>query len=346
MRAFASDNYAGAHPAVLEAMVHANTEHMPAYGADALTATARDLFRQHLGDHVEVFPVFNGTGANVIGLQSLLRSWQAVICASTAHINVDEAGAPEKLLGSKLLDLRAADGKLTPQMIEAVQWRQGDVHQSQPAVVLITQSTEYGTVYTPDEVRAIAEVAHRRGLYLYMDGARISNAAAALGVPLRAITTDAGVDAMSFGGTKNGAIAAEAIVVLNPALLAQGVGEQLGYLRKQYMQLASKMRFASAQFIALLTDDLWLKNAQHANAMAARLAAATMQIPGVRITQQVQANAVFAVLPKTAIGPAQEHTPFYVWDEAAGEVRWVCSWDTEPTDVDDFAVALRNAVSA
>ena len=330
----------------MEAMVHANAEHMQAYGADALTAQARDVFRQHLGDHVDVFPVFNGTGANVIGLQSLLRSWQAVICASTAHINVDEGGAPEKLLGSKLLDLPTADGKLTPQMIESVQWRQGDVHQSQPAVVLITQSTEYGTVYTPDEIRALADVTHRRGLYLYMDGARIANAAASLGVPLRAITTDAGVDAMSFGGTKNGAIAAEAIVVLNPALLDQGVGEQLGYLRKQYMQLASKMRFASAQFIALFTDDLWLMNAQHANAMAARLAAATRDIPGVRITQQVQANAVFAVLPKTAISTAQEHTPFYVWDEAAGEVRWVCSWDTQPADIDAFAAALRAAVSA
>ena len=343
MRALASDNYAGAHPAVMEAMLSANAEHMPAYGADALTARARDLFREQLGDQVEVFPVFNGTGANVIGLQSLVRSWQAVICASTAHINVDEAGAPEKLLGSKLIDLPTTNGKLSPDMIEAVQWRQGDVHQSQPAVVLITQSTEYGTVYRPDEIAALAEVAHRRGLYLYMDGARIANAAASLGVPLRAITSDAGVDAMSFGGTKNGAIAAEAVVVLNPEL---GIVEQLGYLRKQYMQLASKMRFASAQFIALFTDDLWLSNASHANAMATRLADATRDIPGVRITQQVQANAVFAVLPKSAIVAAQEHTPFYVWDEAAGEVRWVCSWDTDPADIDAFAAALRSAVSA
>ncbi len=345
MRALASDNYAGAHPAVLEAMSQANTEHMPAYGADALTARAQELFRRHLGERAETYLVFNGTGANVIGLQSLLRSWQAVICASTAHINVDEGGAPEKLLGSKLLDLPTSDGKLTAEMIDQVQWRVGDVHQSQPAVVLITQSTEYGTVYSPDEIRAIADAAHRRGLYLYMDGARIANAAASLGLPLRAITTDAGVDALSFGGTKNGAIAAEAIVILNPDLLARGVGEQLGYLRKQYMQLASKMRFAAAQFIALLDGDLWLSNAQHANAMAAKLAQATADIPGIRITQPVQANAVFATLPRSAIARAQEHTPFYVWDDAACEVRWVCSWDTQAADIDSFAAALRVTVA-
>jgi len=341
MRALASDNYSGAHPEVLAAMVSANADHAPAYGSDPVTQRALEAFRQHLGDHVEVFEVFNGTGANVTGLQALMRSWEAVVCASTAHVNVDEGGAPERLLGSKVIDIPTADGKLAPQDIEALQWRQGDVHQSQPRVVLITQSTEYGTVYTPEEIRAIADAAHARGLTLYLDGARIANAAASLGVPLRAITTDAGVDAMSFGGTKNGAIGAEAVVLLNPGL---GVSAALGHIRKQYMQLSSKMRFASAQFIALLETDLWQRNASHANAMARRLAQAAEQLPGVRITQRVQANAVFAVLPKDSIAALQQHTPFYVWDEQAGEVRWVCSWDTTEDDIDSFIAHAREVL--
>ena len=333
MRAFASDNYSGAHPEVLDAMARANADHVPAYGNDPVTEQAIAIMRRHLGEQAEVYMVFNGTGANVTGLQALMRSWEAVVCASTAHINVDEAGAPEKLLGSKLIDIPKPDAKLTAADIEGLQWRIGDIHQSQPKVVLITQSTEYGTVYSPDEIRAIADAAHARDLYLYMDGARISNAAASLGVPLRAITTDAGVDAVSFGGTKNGAIGAEAVVVLNPSPQITG---QLGFIRKQYMQLASKMRFASAQFIALLEGDLWHRNAAHANAMAQRLAAGARDLPGVRITQQVQANAVFAALPDAAIPLLAQHTPFYVWDEAACEVRWVCSWDTTEDDVDAF----------
>lgn len=333
MRALASDNYSGAHPEVLDAMAKANEHHVPAYGNDEVTERAVGILRRHLGEQAQVYLVFNGTGANVVGLQALMHSWEAVVCASTAHINVDEAGAPEKLLGSKLLDLPKADGKLTAADIDGLQWREGDIHQSQPKVVLITQSSEYGTVYSPHEIRAIADAAHARGLYLYMDGARIANAAASLGVPLRAITTDAGVDAMSFGGTKNGAIGAEAVVVLDPSLDVAG---RLGFIRKQYMQLASKMRFASAQFIALLEDDLWSRNASHANAMAQRLAAGATGLPGVRITQQVQANAVFATVPAPAIPRLQQHTPFYVWDEAACEVRWVCSWDTTEQDIDDF----------
>jgi len=333
VRALASDNYSGAHPEVLAEMVRVNDDHVPAYGNDPVTERAVAVIRRHLGDQAEVFMVFNGTGANVLGLQSLMRSWQAVVCASTAHINVDEAGAPEKLLGSKLIDIPKADGKLTAADIDALQWRVGDIHQSQPRVVLITQSTEYGTVYQPSEIRAIADAAHARGLLLYLDGARIANAATSLGVPLAAITTDAGVDAMSFGGTKNGAIGAEAVVVLNPDL---DLGDCLGFIRKQYMQLASKMRFASAQYIALLDGDLWERNAGHANAMAQRLAAGAGSLPGVRITQQVQANAVFATVPAPAIPALQQHTPFYVWDEAACEVRWVCSWDTTEQDIDGF----------
>ena len=233
-------------------------------------------------------------------------------------------------------------------MIEAVQWRAGDIHQSQPKVVLITQSTESGTRYSPEEIRAIADTAHGRGLYLYMDGARVANAAAGLGVELRAITTDAGVDAMSFGGTKNGTILAEAVVILNPRLATGGdlsVTKNLGFIRKQYMQLSSKMRFSSAQFIALLTDDLWRRNASHANAMAQRLAAAVADVPGLTIERPVEANGVFATLPAHTVPILQEHTPFYVWDEAASEVRWLCSWDTTEHDIDDFASTVRSVLS-
>lgn len=338
MRSLASDNYSGAHPDVLAAIAAANADHAPAYGADQWTARAVALFREQLGEQAEVFLTFNGTGSNVIGLQSLMRTWEAVVCAESAHINVDEAGAPEKLLGSKVITLPTPDGKLTPQMITDLQWREGDIHQSQPKVVLITQSTESGTRYSVAEVRAIADAAHARGLNLYMDGARIANACAAEGVDLRTMTTDAGVDAMSFGGTKNGAIIAEAVVILNPAIDVAG---NLGFIRKQYMQLASKMRFSAAQFIALLTDDLWRRNAEHANAMAQRLADGVRTIPGVIIDRPSQANSVFARLPKAAIPALQEHTFFYVWDEAAGEVRWVCSWDTTEADIDAFVQQVR-----
>jgi threonine aldolase len=338
MRSLASDNYAGVHPSVLAAMIAANADHAPAYGSDATTDQAVDAFRRELGDQVDVFMTFNGTGANVVGLQSLMHTWEAVICSSTAHINVDEGGAPEKLLGSKIIDLQTPDGKLTPDLINSVEWRLGDVHQSQPKVVLITQSTEYGTCYSPEEIRAIADTAHARGLALYLDGARIANAAASFNVSLRAMTTDAGVDVMSFGGTKNGAIAAEAVIVLNPELNISG---DLGFIRKQYMQLSSKMRFTSAQFIALLTDELWLENAKHANSMAQRLADGVKEIQGVTITQPTQANAVFAKLPPTAIPRLQAHTPFYVWNEAQSEVRWVCSWDTTEKDLDEFTDALK-----
>ena len=342
MRSLASDNYAGIHPAVLAAIGAANVDHAPAYGGDAITEQAVEVFRRELGDQVEVFMTFNGTGANVVGLQSLMRTWEAVICASGAHINVDEGGAPEKLLGSKIVDLQTSDGKLTPELINSVEWRKGDVHQSQPKVVLITQSTEYGTCYSPAEIRAIADTAHGRGLALYLDGARIANAAASFDVSLRAMTTDAGVDVMSFGGTKNGAMSAEAVVVLNPAL---NISTELGFIRKQYMQLSSKMRFTSAQFIALLTDELWRTNAAHSNSMAQRLAAGVKDLPGLVITQPTQANAVFARLPPATIPRLQAHTPFYVWSEMNNEVRWVCSWDTTAADIDEFIDAVRLQLS-
>jgi threonine aldolase len=342
MRSLASDNHSGMHPRVLEAITAVNADHAISYGADPWTSQALELLRGEFGEHAEVFPVFNGTGANVVGMQSMLRSWESVICATTAHVNVDEAGAPEKLLGSKVIAVPSADAKITPELIRAQHWGIGDFHHAQPRVVLVTQSTEYGTRYSLDELRAITSTAHELDMYVYLDGARISNAAAGLGCTFREMTTDIGIDALSFGATKNGAMGAEAVVILNPALKA---GETLGYIRKQYMQLASKMRFVSAQFIALLEDDLWRANAEHSNSMAQYLASKVAGIPGVTITQAVEANAVFAIIP-AAITPAlQEVTPFYVWNEATNEVRWMCSWDTTTADIDTFVSALTSLTS-
>jgi threonine aldolase len=263
-----------------------------------------------------------------------------VICAETAHLNVDECGAPESIAGLKLLTVPTEHGKLTPAQIENLHTRVGDEHAVQPRVVSISQGTELGTLYTPRELAALAEVAHTRGLLLHMDGARLSNAAAALELPLRAVSTDVGVDLLSFGGTKNGLLVGEAVVFLDAAR-----AEGFEYLRKQSLQLASKMRFLAAQFDALLSDDLWLRCARHANAMAARLAEAVRDLPSLRITRPVQANAVFATLPGTATRALQQQFPFYVWDETQGEVRWMCSWDTTEDDVDGFATAVQAALA-
>ncbi|GAA0598710.1 threonine aldolase family protein [Actinomadura livida] len=334
-RTFASDNQASVHPDVLAALAACNDGHQPAYGDDDVTARLREVVRRHFGDRAEVYPVFNGTGANVVSLQAMSERWSSVICADSAHINTDECGAAEKVAGLKLVTAPAPDGKLTPARVEELATGLDNVQRRRPAVVSITQSTELGTVYTAAETAAIAAAAHERGLSVHMDGARIANAAASLGLPLRALTTDAGVDVLSFGGTKNGLLLGEAVVVLNPDA-ARG----LAYLRKSSMQLASKMRYVSAQLVALLDGDLWLRNAAHANAMAARLAGAARAVPGVEITQAVEANAVFAVLPKDAAERLRKRFPFYTWDERAGEVRWVCSFDTAEADVDAFAAAL------
>ena len=342
MRSLVSDNHSGMHPRVLEAITAANADHAVSYGADPWTSRALELLRGEFGEHAEVFPVFNGTGANIVGMQSMLRSWESVICATTAHVNVDEAGAPEKLLGSKVIAVPSADAKITPDLIRAQHWGIGDFHHAQPRVVLVTQSTEYGTRYSLDELRAITATAHELDIYVYLDGARISNAAAGLGCTFKEMTTDIGIDALSFGATKNGAMGAEAVVILNPALKA---GETLGYIRKQYMQLASKMRFVSAQFIALLEDDLWRANAEHSNSMAQYLASKVAGIPGVTITQAVEANAVFAIIPAVITPALQEVTPFYVWNEVTNEVRWMCSWDTTTADIDTFVSALTSLSS-
>lgn len=335
-RHFASDNNAPVHPAVLRALGAANEGHVRAYGDDPWTAGMNERFREHFGPAARAFCVFGGTGANVLGLQSLARPHEAVICARGAHIDVDECGAPERYTGCKLLPVETPDGKLTPALVATCVTGVGDQHHVQPRVVAITQSTEVGTVYTPDEVRALAEFAHARGMYLHMDGARISNAAAALGVTFRAITTDAGVDVLSFGGTKNGLMGAEAVVFLR-----EGLGEDFRFARKQGMQLASKMRYVACQLATLLENDLWRDNARHANAMARRLAEGAMQVPGVRLAYPVQANGVFAVLPRAWIAPMQERSFFYVWDEPRDVVRWMCSFDTAPEDVDAFLAGLR-----
>ena len=338
-RGFASDNQAGVHPEVMDALAAANAGHAAAYGADPWTARMQERFREHLGDAAHAFPVFNGTGANVLCVEALTQPWEGVVCARSAHLNVDECGAPERA-GRKLLVLDTPDGRLTPDVVAPLLVRIGDEHVVQPRVVSITQSTELGTVYAPDAIAALAEWAHAHGLLLHVDGARLCNAAAALGVPLRALTTDAGVDALSFGGTKNGTMGAEAVV-----LLREAVADGFRYRRKRAMQLASKMRFISAQLDALLDGDLWLRSAAHANAMARRLADAVGGLDGVRITQPVEANAVFAVLAPEATERLQRDWPFYVWDEGTGEVRWMTAWDTPPEDVDAFAAGVRAALS-
>ncbi len=347
VRGFASDNYSGIHPEVLAAIAAANGGHQVAYGEDQYTERLQEVFRAHFGEGVQAFPVFNGTGANVVGLQSMLPRWGAVIAASTAHINVDEGGAPERMGGMKLLTVPSENGKLTPELVAREAWGWGDEHRAQPLVVSITQSTELGTLYSVDEIRALADHAHGHGMRLHMDGARLSNAAAALDLPLRAFTRDAGVDVLSFGGTKNGAMLGEAIVVLDPEA-SQG----LIYSRKYSMQLASKMRFVSAQLIALLEGDLWLRNARHSNAMAARLRGAVEagiadgSIRGVAFTQPTQSNGVFATLPDGVADQLRESFRFYDWDAARNEVRWMCSFDTQESDVDAFVAELARLTSA
>ena len=343
-RGFASDNYAGIHPEILEALAVANGGHQVSYGEDAYTERLQEVFKGHFGETAQAYPVFNGTGANVVALSAMSERWGSVIAAETAHINVDECGAPEKVGGLKLLTVPTPDGKLTPELIDRHAWGWGDQHRAQPLVVEITQSTELGTRYTPDEIRVICEHAHERGMKVFIDGARLSNAAASLGVPFREFTTDAGVDVLTFGGTKNGLMLGECVVVLNPDALHGA--EAVTYLRKMSMQLASKMRFVSAQFDALLSGDLWQRNASHANAMATRLADAVRDVPGVAIVRPVEANAVFAVIPPDVTERLQKRFRFYTWNEHTGEVRWMCSFDTTEADVDAFAAALREEMAA
>lgn len=339
-RGFASDNYAGVHPEVLAAIVAANGGHQVAYGEDVYTARLTEVLCEVFGTAAQVYPVFNGTGANVLALQACTPRWGSVLTTSSAHIHVDEAAAPERVGGLKVNVIDTPDGKLTPELIRAYPARVGDEHFAQVGVVSITNSTEVGTVYTPAEIRAIADLVHEMGWVLHLDGSRLSNAAAALGVELRQLTTDAGVDILSLGGTKIGAMLAEAVVVLSPDRVTGAT-----FLRKQSMQLASKMRFVSAQLLAIFEGDLWRRNAEHANAMARRLADGVADIDGITLPTEVEANAVFPILARESSERLMESFRFYFWDETTGQVRWMCAWDTTESDVDTFVEAVRAELS-
>ena len=339
VRSFASDNNAGVHPEILQAIAAANRGHAVGYGDDPYTESAVRKFKQHFGPDIDVFIVFNGTAANCLSLKALTNSYHAVICSEAAHIYTDECGAPEKFTGCKLIPIPTRDGKLTVESVSHAYHGIDDPHHVQPRVISITQSTEVGTVYKPAEIKALARFAHERGMFLHVDGARIANAAASLGQTLRQATRDLGVDVLSFGGTKNGAIGAEAVVFFDKKL-----GHDFLYLRKQGMQLASKMRFISAQLDTLLTGDLWLKSAQHANRMARLLQKRLAEILQVKIVYKVEANGVFAKIPRPAIARLQKRYFFYVWNEQQSVVRWMCSFDTTEQDVKQFARFVADTV--
>lgn len=341
IRSFASDNNAVVHPEVLAAIRHANEGHTVGYGDDPHTESAVGKFREQFGADVEVFFVFNGTAANTLSLQALTRPFHAVLCPELSHIYTDECGAPEKFTGCKLVPLPAPEGKLTVEAVAEAYHGIGDQHHVQPRVISITQSTEMGTVYRPAEIEELARFAHERGMFLHMDGARISNAVAAQRLTLRQATRDLGVDVLSFGGTKNGLMGAEAVVFFRPDL-----AQDFLFVRKQGMQLASKMRYMSAQMEALLTNDLWQRNAEHANRMAQLLEQALRKIPRIKIVYPVQANGVFAQIPRKAIEKIQERYFFYVWSEAESVVRWMCSFDTTEEDVREFAKFVEKVVGA
>ena len=335
-RGFASDNNSGVHPAVLEAMRKVNEGHVVAYGDDPYTAAAINKITREFGGNAGVYFVFTGTAANVLGLKASTENWNSVICADTAHIHCDECGAPEFFTGCKLLTVSPPDGKLTVDLIKKHMHGFDFEHHAQPKVISVTQATEMGTVYTVDELREICDYAHSLGLLVHMDGARICNAAVSLGVSLAEITAGAGIDVLSFGGTKNGLMYGEAIVFFNREL-----ERNFKYVRKQGMQLASKMRYIAAQFDAMLTDGLWHKNAGHSNSMARLLADEVAKIPGIKITQKVQLNGVFAIVPPDIVPELQKEYFFYVWDEETSEVRWMTSWDTTEEDIMGFVQLLR-----
>ncbi|MEK6280053.1 MAG: low specificity L-threonine aldolase [Acidobacteriota bacterium] len=338
-RSFASDNNAGVHPKVMAAMAAANDGHVIAYGDDPFTARAVKKFREHFGKDTEVYFVFGGTGANVLGLKAATESHHAIICAETAHINVDECGAPEKFTGCKLLPVSTPDGKLKPEQLKPLLHEVGFEHHVQPRVISISQATEMGTVYTPRELKSLASFAHDNGMLLHMDGARVSNAAARLQVKLKAITKDVGVDVLSFGGAKNGMMYGEAVVFFNTDL-----AKDFKYTRKQGTHLPSKMRFISSQFETLLTNDLWRQNAEHANRMAQLLAREMQALPQIEITQKVEANGVFARIPEQHIPTLQSQYFFYVWNEEISEVRFMTSFDTTEDDINDFVALLKKTM--
>lgn len=338
-RSFASDNNAGVHPEMIEAIRAANEGHVVAYGDDPFTERAVKVFQKHFGKDIAVYFVFGGTGANVLGLKAITNTYEAVVCAETAHINVDECGAPEKFTGCKLLSIRTPDGKLRVEQIKPLLHGIGFEHHVQPRVISVSQATEMGTVYTKSELKTLARFAHDNNMLLHVDGARIANAAASLNANLKEFTVDAGVDVLSFGGAKNGMMYGEAVVFLN-----QKLGENFKYIRKQGMHLPSKMRFISAQFEALLSGDLWRRSATHANRMARVLATELEKIPRIKLTQPVEANGVFAEIPAKYVPALQKKYFFYVWNEETSECRFMASFDTTEEDIHDFVALVRKIV--
>jgi threonine aldolase len=339
-RGFASDNNSGINPEILKAIEAANIGHSTGYGDDKWTNEAIGLLKKEFGDDTEVFIVLTGTGANILGLQSAAQSFQSVLCAETAHIQTDECGAPEKFTGSKLIPIATQNGKITPEQVEKHLHGFGFEHHSQPGLISITQVSELGTIYTADEVRALADLAHNHGMFLHMDGARIANAAVSLGLSFRTFTKDAGVDILSFGGTKNGMMIGEAVLIFNPALASHSK-----YYRKQAAQLYSKMRFIGAQFVPYLREGIWKTNATHSNRMAKILETEIRKLKGVKITQKVESNGIFAIVPKELIPQLQDKYFFYMWDENRGEVRWMTSFDTTEEDILNFTQLLRKLLN-
>lgn len=338
-RGFGSDNHSGISPEILKAIADANVDHALAYGDDEYCSRVEDLFRSYFGNQAQVYFVFNGAGANVLSIDTLCRSHHAVVCAESAHINVDECGAPQRIVGCKLLTVPTPDGKLTPELVKTQLHGFGFEHHSQPRAISITQSTELGTLYTLEEIKALADLAHSYNMYLHVDGARLANAAVALGCTFKELTTDLGVDILSFGGTKNGMMMGESVVVLNPAL-----DVELKYRRKQMSQLCSKMRFIAAQYEAYLTTGLWRRNAEHSNHMAQLLYNAVKDIHQVEVQYPVQVNSVFVKLPHDVWMGLQQDYFFYDWDEANDIVRWMCSFDTTEQDIQDFVAALKRRI--
>ncbi len=336
MRSFASDNNSGVHPAVMEQLQRVNVDHVIGYGDDLYTERAIALLQKEFGAESDIYFVFNGTGANVLGLKAIISSYHSILCAETAHLNVDECGAPEQYTGCKLQTVATEEGKLTVEPLKRFLHSVGFQHHVQPRVISISQVTELGTVYKPAEIAKLASFAHQHGLYLHMDGARLANAAASLGVSLRELTADVGVDVLSFGGTKNGLMYGEAVIFFDKKL-----SSTFKFIRKQGMQLASKMRFVAAQFEALFTDQLWLKNAQHANLMAQKLAVKIAEIPEITLARPVEANSLYAILPPQLIAPLQKEYFFYIWNKAQSEVRWITSFDTTEEDLGCFVNTIK-----
>lgn len=339
MRSFASDNNSGVHPLVMEALLRANHDHAVGYGDDPWTEEAVGKIREEFTPDCEPLFVFNGTGSNVVALQLCTSSYNSILCAETAHIYVDECGAPVRMTGCQIRPIQTPDGKLTPELVRPYLCNFGEQHHSQPGALYISECTELGTVYTPEEVRALADLVHAYGMYLHMDGARLANACVALGKSFRELTVDCGVDVLSFGGTKNGLMMGECVVVFNPALKGKAY-----FVRKQSAQLASKLRFLSCQFTAYLTDDLWRKNAEHANAMARRLYEELRAVPGVHFTQRMESNQLFLTLPRPVIDRLHQKYFFYFWNEPANEIRLVTSFDTTEEDVAELVAEVRSCM--